>query len=392
MFPAYFARQLAADVTLGTVQWGNTVGAAGLIVALSAPVLGAIADQGGRRKPWIGGFTLLCVLTTGALWFVRPHGDAVLPALLLAGFATVAAEFAVVFYNAMLPSLTCFERLGRWSGWAWGLGYAGGIGSLLVALFGFVREPSWFALPHADFEHVRATFVLVAIWYAVFALPLFLFTPDEPPQHKGLLQAARNGLAQFLDSVRRIRAYAPILRFLIARMAFIDAMATIFAFGGVYAAGAFGMDEQQVLMFGITLNVTAGVGAVGFAWVDDWVGSKRTILLSLVGLIVPGALLLVVESHILFWILGMLLGVFVGPVQAASRSYLARTAPDHQRSQMFGLFAFSGKATAFLGPLLVGWMTGWFGSQRAGMSVIIVLLLIGFLIMLSMPAAGRRTT
>jgi UMF1 family MFS transporter len=362
------------------------VGIAGLIVALSSPVLGAIADQGGRRKPWIGAFTLLCVLATGALWWVQP-GTGVVPALLLAGFATVAAEFAVVFYNAMLPSLTSFERLGRWSGWAWGLGYAGGIGCLVLALFGFVREPAWFPLPRADLEHVRATFVLVAAWYTLFAFPLFLFTPDEPAQRKGMGEAMRDGLAQFRASLRQVRAYVPILRFLLAHMVFIDGIATLFAFGGVYAAGTFNLNEEQVLILGIALNVTAGLGATAFAWVDDWLGSKLTILISLVGLIVPGTLLLVVESRTVFWVLAMLLGVFVGPVQAASRSYLARTAPAHLRGQLFGLFAFSGKATAFMGPLTVGWVTELFDSQRFGMGVIPFLLLIGIAMMLSVPAA-----
>lgn len=388
VFPTYFARQVAENETVGTTQWGNTVGIAGLIVALSAPLLGAIADQGGRRKPWIAAFTLLCVVATAALWWVRPQTD-VLSAMLLVGLATLGAEFAFVFYNAMLPSLTHVGRLGRWSGWAWGLGYAGGIVSLLLALFGFVREGAWFDLPRAESEHVRATFVLVAVWYGLFAIPLFLFTADEPARHKGLQQAARDGLAQLRDSLRQVRAYAHILRFLLARMIFIDGLATLFAFGGVYAAGTFSLNETQVLMFGIALNVSAGIGAAAFAWVDDWFGSKHTILVSLIGLMVPGTLLLVVESVTLFWVFGMLLGVFVGPVQAAGRSYLAHTAPLHLRSQMFGLFAFSGKATAFVGPLLVGWVTGWFDSQRAGMSVIIVLLAIGFVLMLTVPAARQ---
>lgn len=389
VFPAYFARQVAESETVGTAQWGYTVGLAGLLVALGGPVLGAVADQGGRRKPWLGAFTVLAVLGTASLWWVVPGMQPVWLALLLVGLATVAAEFAVVFYNAMLPSLTVPERLGRWSGWAWGLGYVGGLLCLVLALFGFVQDGAWLELPRADAEHVRATFVLVAVWYGLFALPLFLFTPDEPDRHKAFGRAVRDGLGQLTESLHQIRRYAPILRFLVARMVFIDGLATIFAFGGVYAAGTFGMDAQGVLLFGIGLNVTAGIGAAAFAWIDDWLGSRRTILIALIGLIVPGSLMLVVESVTWFWVLGLTLGLFVGPVQAAGRSYLARVAPVELRNQMFGLFAFSGKATAFAGPLLVGAVTGWFESQRAGMSVIIVFLIIGFLLMLTVPEAPK---
>ena len=386
VFPAYFIRQVAENETVGTTLWGNTVGIAGLVIAITAPVLGAIADQGKRRKPWLGVFTLLCVLASGALWWVQPQSE-VWSSMLLAGLAIVGAETAFVFYNSMLPSLAHSNRIGRWSGWAWGLGYAGGIMSLLLALFGFVRDGAWFDLPRADFEHVRATFILVMVWYALFSVPLFLFTPDESTKQIGLQRAIRKGLTQLSASLRQVRDYAHILRFLLARMLFIDGLTTIFAFGGVYAAGTFGFDEVQVLLFGIALNVTAGLGAAAFAWVDDWLGSKLTILISLIGLIVPTTLLLLVESTTLFWVFGMLLGIFVGPVQAAGRSYLAHAAPAHLRGEMFGLFAFSGKATAFIGPLLVAWMTNWFNSQRAGMSVIVVLLVIGFMIMLTVPPA-----
>lgn len=386
VFPAYFTRQIAADETAGTTQWGYTVGIAGLVVALAAPVLGAIADQLGRRKPLLGLFTALCVVATAGLWWIRPGSTQVLQAMLLAGVATIGAELAFVFYNAMLPTLTRPGRLGRWSGWAWGLGYAGGLACLLLALQGFVRDDAWIPLPQAASEHVRATFLLVAAWYALFAVPLFLFTPDAARVDKPVSRAIRDGLGQLGETLREVRRYAPILRFLVARIFFIDGLATLFAFGGVFAAGTFGMDEQGVLLFGIALNVTAGLGAVAFAWIDDWLGSKRTILFSLVGLIVPGTALLLVQSSRLFWILGLILGCFVGPVQAASRSYLARAAPQHLRNQMFGLFALSGKATAFAGPLLVAWVTAAFGSQRAGMSVIIVFLMAGFVLMLTVPA------
>ena len=385
VFPAYFASAVVTDATAGTALWGTTVGIAGLLVALAAPLLGAVADQIGRRKPWLWLFTLLCAGACATLWWARPAMGQVLPVLIAAGVATLAAELAAIFYNAMLPYLTPAERLGRWSGWGWGLGYAGGLACLLVALFGLVNESAWLPLARDDAGHVRATFVLVGVWYLVFALPLFLLTPDAPSSGIPLRRAVAGGMRQLADSLAHARSYAPLLRFLAARMLFIDGLATLFTFGGVYAAGTFGMDTAGVLQFGIALNVSAGLGAAAFAWVDDKLGSRTTILVSLVGLMVPGTLLLLVQDTALFWGLGLLLGVFVGPAQAASRSYMARAAPDHLRNQMFGLFAFSGKATAFLGPLLVGWVTAAADSQRAGMSVIVVFLALGFLLMLTVP-------
>jgi UMF1 family MFS transporter len=159
----------------------------------------------------------------------------------------------------------------------------------------------------------------------------------------------------------------------------------VYAFGGVYAAGTFNMTAEEVLLFGIALNVTAGVGAAFFAWVDDWIGSKPTILLSLVGLMVPAAFILFVRSPKMFWAFGLLFGVFVGPVQAASRSFLARVAPAPLLAEMFGLYALSGKATAFLGPLLVGWVTYLSGSQRIGMGTVSIFFVLGFLLMLTVP-------
>lgn len=387
VFPAYFARQVAENETLGTSQWGYTVAVAGLVIAFGGPVLGAVADQYGRRKPWLAIFTLLCVVTTAALWWVKPGQESLVMAMILAGVATVAAEFAVIFYNAMLPGLTDHGRLGRWSGWAWGLGYAGGLGCLIVALFGFVDANPWFDVSREQSAHVRATFVLVAVWYGIFAVPLFLFTPDNRKLSPDIGGAVRLGLSQLADSFHQVRRYRHLVRFLLARLLFIDGLATIFAFGGIYAAGTFGFDERQVLLFGIALNVTAGIGAFAFAWLDDWFGSRAVILGSILGVMVPALGMLIIESTALFWIFGLVLGIFVGPIQAASRSYMARVSPPEWRNQMFGLLAFSGKATVFLGPLLVAWVTGIFASQRIGMSVILVLLALGFLLMTTVPAA-----
>lgn len=391
VFSVYFTRHIAESQTGGTAQWGTAIGLAGLSVAVLAPLLGAMADQGGRHKPWIAAFTLLCVSATALLWFAAPTPDWVWLALVLVALATVGSELALVFYNSMLPRLAERDRIGRWSGWSWGLGFTGGLVSLIVALLLFLWPAgAGPALGAEAGENARATALFVAGWYLVFALPFFFLTPDVPGSGKRMTEMARDGLRQIRTTFGEIRRYGHILRFLVARMFYIDGLATLFAFGGIYAAGTFGMSPEMVLLFGIALNVSAGIGAFGFAWVDDWIGSKATIILSLFGLIIPGALILLVESSELFWAFALALGIFIGPAQAAGRSFMARIAPEELQNQMFGFFAFSGKATAFVGPLLVAGITQWTGSQRLGMVTVVVFFAIGLAIMFTVPSPGSR--
>jgi UMF1 family MFS transporter len=385
IFAAYFTRQVAADPTQGTTLWGNAIAAAGLLVAVIGPILGAMADQGGPRRGLLAGFTVAAVAATALLWLVRPDTAYIPLALLLVAVGTLAAELGGVLYNALLPALAPPSRTGRWSGWGWGLGYLGGLACLGLALFGLVRPDAWLELPRDEAQHVRATFLLTAVWFLVFSLPLLSLRIDADRPRKPLRRATRDGLRQLLGTLRQVRRYRLIVRFLIARMLYVDGLATLFAFGGVYAAGTFDMTEQQVLTFGILLNVTAAAGAVLFAWLDDLRGPRATLLLSLSGLILVGTAVLLVQDRTAFWVLGATLGIFVGPAQAAGRSWLARAAPAEVRSELFGLFALSGKATAFAGPLLVGWVTWLADSQRVGMGVIILFFLLGLLLMLTVP-------
>ena len=383
VFAAYFQRSIAADAITGTEQWGNMVSAAGLLIAFTAPVLGAIADRSGRRKPWIAAFSLMSIVASFLLWFAEPSTEFLTYALVVTFVATVGAEYAFIFYNAMLPDLVPPSYLGRWSGWSWAMGFAGGIVCLLGALYLFIENGgAWLGLDRETLEHIRATFIFTALWYLVFSIPMFLRTPDLPKNNIPVRQAITEGILQLKNSIKEARNYANIYRFLLARMIYNDAVILIYAFGGIYAAGTFGMDESQIIIFGIGLNVTAALGAVGFSWMDDRSGSKKTILFSLIGLIIPVTAILFVEDIFWFWIWGLMLGVFFGPVQAASRTLMGRLAPEDKRTEMFGLFAFSGKATAFIGPKLLGWVTVLFASQRIGMSVVLVLLALGFLLML----------
>ena len=381
VFAAYFTKQVAADPVRGEQQWGYAVAAAGLLVAVGGPVLGAIADHSGRRKPWIALFTLLVVVSAALLWFVEPTPSDATRAIWLVGIGIVGTEFAELFYNAMLPSIAPVERIGRWSGWAWGLGYLGGLLCLVVAYYGLIAPAPEGAVALA----VRRTCLLVAAWHFLFALPLLFLTPDEPDKGVSWRVATRRGLSQLADSVRQARRHAQLFRFLIARMIYADGLATLFAFGGIFAAQAYGMDTQEVLRFGIALQVSAGLGSAIFSWADDRVGGRATILLSLVLLVPVTTAALLVHDARAFWVLGTGLGLFVGPVQAASRSYLARMAPVEIRNEMFGLFALSGRATSYVGPLLVGVLTGASGSSRVGLLVVPALLLMGLLVVRGVP-------
>ena len=389
VFSAYFTKAIAADEISGTAQWGIAISLSGLFVALLSPFLGAIADHGGRRKPWVFVLTLLCVVASALLWLARPETNFIILALSLAALANFAFEMAMVFYNAMLPDLVPRQRIGRLSGWGWGLGYAGGLVCLGLILVLLVQaETPIFGLDKENFEHIRATGPMVAIWMAVFAAPFFLWTPDRPDQGISFAAALKRGIATLIDTFRRVREYSQIVRFLIARMMYTEGLNTLFTFGGIYAAGTFGMEFDELILFGIALNVTAGLGAAAFAWVDDRIGPKRTILIAVTGLTVLGAVLLFVEGKALFWTFALPLGIFVGPAQAASRTMMARLAPPRMMTEMFGLYALSGKATAFLGPALLAWMTVVFASQRAGMAVIMVFFLLGLVLL--MGVADKR--
>ena len=390
VFATYFTTTVAESTITGTAAWGHAQSLAALIIALLGPALGAIADRGGRRKPWLLAFTALCVAACVGLWFTQPERGDVIWALTFVVLGTVGFEIGMVFYNALLPEIAAPERLGRLSGWGWGMGYAGGLACLSVALVGFIQtDAPWFGLAAGTAEPVQATTLLVAAWVSLFALPLFLWTPDKPRGER-TLEALRNGLVTLVNTLCNIRRYAQTARFLLARMIYIDGLNTLFAFGGIYAAGTFGMALEEVILFGIAINVTAGIGAACFAWLDDNIGPKRTILIALGGLIGFGGALLLASGKVWFWALALPLGLFVGPAQAASRSFMARLAPPHMRAEMFGLFAFSGKVTAFLGPLFLAWATLAFDSQRAGMATIIVFLAVGFVLLLPLRDPGRE--
>lgn len=424
LFAPYFAATFLSDAAFGQEVWAYATAAAGFIVAFSSPVLGAIADASGRRKPWIAVASVIFILGMAVLWLAEPGKTSMLlPIAAAVVIASVAAEIATVFTNAMMPSLVPPHQLGRLSGFGWAVGYAGGLVALILTAGLLVADGETgktmlglkpiLPLDTLAHEGDRLVGPFCALWYVLFVLPLFFFTPDHVPgpRAKGLSAAARQGLIQLRDSLLHLREYANIVRFLLARMLYVDGLGAIFAFGGLYASGLFGWGAIQLGMFGVILTVAASIGAVLGGPLDDRIGARPVIMFGLIGLIVACAGVLSVDkTHILYVIevapasaarglfastgeqvyllFSIGIGLVAGPVQAASRSLLARLAPPEMMTEFFGLFAFSGKVTAFAAPLAVGLVTGLTGDQRLGIASIVIFIVGGFVLMLAVREDG----
>ena len=387
---AYFTQGVAPDPATGQAQWGWMQTAAALGVALMSPLLGAIADLGGHRRALLAICTLLTAVFTGLVWFAAPDPSWTVWVLVCVGIATVGFELGTVFYNSMLPEVAEPAHIGRVSGLAWGLGYAGGLACLAIALVLLVQpNPALFGLDRSMSEHVRATALLVAAWTLVFGWPVLLMVPDSPGVKLPISQAVTTCVAETKGLLQGLPKRPDMLRFLVARIFYTDGLNTLFAFGAIFAAGVHGMDFEEILLFGIALNVTAGLGAAGFGLIEDRVGSKRTVMVALVSMIVLGAMLLLTDSKAVFWGMAMALGIFMGPAQAASRTLMARMAPEGEIAAHFGLFALSGRITGFAGPAVLAVVTAATGSQRAGMATVLVFLGIGAAILATVrPVRG----
>ena len=382
VFSVYFTKAVAPSEIAGTALWGDAQTIAGILIAVLSPALGAIADRTGRRKPWLAGFTGTTAVLAAALWFVQPDPAFVTLALVTIVLGNVVFELAGTFYNAMLPDVAPSGYLGRVSGWGWGIGYFGGLLALVACLVLLVQaeRPLFGLLDREGQEHVRATSVLVGLWIAVFALPLFLLVPDRPGTGVPVGRAVAEGLAQLRRTLRGVLRDGNLLRWFLGSAFYRDGINTLTLFGGIFAAGAYGMGFEEILVFAIALNVAAGIGAMAFAWIDDLFGAKRTILISVAGLALCGVPLLLSSDKLVFWAFALGLGFFFGPAQAAGRSMMARLSPAGLETEMFGLYALSGRAVAFIGPFLFARATEAFQSQRAGMTTILVLFALGFVL------------
>ncbi len=419
LFAPYFVNGFLADPAHGQTIWAYATGAAQLVAALLAPVLGAIVDAGLPRKPWIAGFSVLLIAGLSGLWFAVPGELWLVPVVLISfGIATIGAELATVFTNAMMPGLVSDKRLGTLSGIGWAVGYVGGLVSLALIAGLVVADPNTgktllglppvLPLDAVTREGDRLVGPFSALWYLVFVLPLFLFTPDRPDKVSGNVVQA--GLGQLLRAVKDlVRNHGAIALFLIARMLYADGLGAVFAFGGIYAGSVFGWGATELGLFGIVLTIAGTIGAGLGGMLDDRAGSKTVIVTALCLFIVASVGVLSIDpDEVLFFVpvapkiagsgpfssageqaylaFAILIGLAAGPIQASSRTLLARLCPPDKTTEFFGFYAFSGKITAFAAPLAIGVVTAATDSQRLGISAALAFLLIGLLLLLRVRA------
>ncbi|MFN0219371.1 MAG: MFS transporter [Hyphomicrobium sp.] len=438
LFAPYFANAVVENAACGTMiaegsekaacgqaLWGYGAAVAGLLIAILSPLLGALADGRGARKPWIAGLSLIFLAGLTTLWTATPGASTTTIALVLTGFivATLAAELMGVFSNSIMTGLVPKDELGRLSGTGWAVGYFGGLASLALVAGLLVPMPGesttllgldpLLKLDAATRESDRITGPFAAVWFAIFIIPFFLFVPDRRATHVAA-ESHRSAGAELWNTIKTLPSNPSLLIFLIARMLYTDGLTAIFTFGGIYGASVFGWGPLELGIFGIVLTLVGAFGALIGGRLDDKFGPKAVIITALM-ILLAGAIgiLSVDKTHVLyttevaakatgatpfssigeqvFLAFAVIVGLVAAPVQAASRSLLARLAPADKITQYFGLFAFSGKVTAFLAPFVVALVTQQTGSQRIGMAAVLAFLVIGAVMMLFVRNAPSET-
>ncbi|MGP6174571.1 MFS transporter [Corynebacterium sp. A21] len=389
---------LGLDITATPAQWyGWAMGAAGVGVALLAPVMGQRSDIRGTRKRGVALWTMITVVLMAMLVSIRNDDASYFwLGITILAVASVTFELAEVNYFAMLKQVSTPENVGRVSGFGWSMGYFGGIVLLLACFLGFVsgsgETRGVLGLPAEGGFNIRMVALFAAVWFFVFALPVFFRVPEIPPSGEKSLGIIGSYRKLFSDLAELWREDRNAVFFLISSAVFRDGLAGVFTFGAILAVLVYGLSPGDVLLFGVAANVFSAIGAVLGGWLDDRIGPKPVILGSLGLMIIAAAVLYFVEGPTMFWIFGLMLCIFVGPAQSASRTFLSRIAPEGRDGQMFGLYATTGRSVSWMTPLVFGWFVGWFGDDRAGIIGIGVVLAVGALLLLGVrKPTGPKT-
>lgn len=402
VFSVYLTHSVGAEVPGRTTpaSWlGWALFLAGVAVALLAPVTGVWVDTPRRRRRTLAALTATLVLLTSAMSLIRDDPSYLWVGLLLLAVTAACSDLASVPYNSMLRQLATPETQGRVSGFGWGAGYVGSTVLLVVVYLGFISgdgpTTGLLNIPTADGQNVRAAMLMAAAWMAAFALPVLVAPPPpadivhEPTPTTGLLGAYRKLWSELVAEWRRDRNF---VYYLLASAVFRDGLVGVFTFGAVLGVSVYGLSPADVLVFGVSANVIAAVGAMLGGLLDDHVGSKKVILGSLAAMIAVGSTLMTLSGAAAFWVCGLLLCLFIGPTQSSARTLLLRMTPHGKEGVAFGLYTTTGRAVIFLAPSMFSTFVTIFGTDRAGIGGLLLVLAAGFVAMLlvRVPAMARR--
>ena len=398
IYGTFFTDSIAPDSITGTNWWSYSISICAVIVAFLSPVLGALADSYSIRKKIMLFATLICAAATALLFFTSSN---MLLSIVIFTISNVCFELGTVFCNAYLPEISSPNKLGKISGFSWGLGYLGGLIALIIALFLFVDvDIPPFGLEKENGENILATNFLVAFWFLLFSIPFFINIKEPKTKKRNFSQMLKQAFKSLKITFSEIKKYKKVKDFLLARLVYNDALITVFALGGIYAKVTIGFSFDEIIFLGIALNVLAGLGAFLFGLIDDVWSSQRTIKISILFLMMacfiailapelPGICQLIFggdavpdwfNTKNIFWISAIFIGFFAGPNQSSSRALMSRITPEEKKNEFFGFYAFSGKATSFLGPLMFAWCSQFFGSQQAGLFAVMFLFYLGYLL------------
>ncbi|MGJ8597171.1 MFS transporter [Sulfitobacter sp.] len=392
--------------------WGWGLAAAGICIAILAPILGAIADNSGRKLPWIWLFSIMYFVGSGALWWTEPQNFSIIWALFFFGIGLIGMEFATIFTNSYLPDLDDDPaELGRISGSGWGFGYVGGVLALAIMIALFQATPSGrtligfeplFGLDTATRADTRIVGPLAAIWFAVFMIPFFLYTRDTLQAGATRLSISKS-MRDLLTTLKGLPNNPSLMAYLGSSMFYRDALNGMYTFGGIYALGVLGWSITQVGIFGIIAAIAGAVACWISGRMDRRFGPMPVIVFCVVTLACVALLIVMITPtsilgisiaegsalpDVTFFIAGALIGAAGGALQASSRNMLTRQANPERITEGFGLYALSGKATSFLAPALIALTSQVTGSQRLGVSPVVGLFIIGLVLLIWVKPKG----
>jgi len=404
IFAPYFSSAVASNSVDGQTMWATMIALAGFFLAFTSPIFGAIADSAGPRKPWIFLFSIMYIIGAAYLWNATPNMASVTMVLLMFAIGMIGMELSQTFVNSMLPSLASRAEIGRISGSGWAFGYVGGVVSLFIMLLFFAENDSGltfigiapiFGLDGAAREGTRFVGILTAVWFFIFMIPFFLWVKDEP-RREDIYSAVSKGLSELFTTLGNLSQKRSLAAYLLSSMFYRDALIGLYSFGGIYASGVLDWSIVQIGIFGIVAAITGAIFCFIGGFVDQAIGPKKVIVISVSVLILVSILIIGLSREAIFGIpisyqsslpdnlfifAGACIGAAGGVLQASSRTFLVDQADPARMTEAFGLYALTGKATAFLAPMLIAVFTSLSGSQRFGVSPVIGLFVIGLILL-----------